>query len=113
MASSKYHVCQFQAKQITLTFSAQICPKMDFGFQNFKNLRVDSESAPPRDHVWQFSVKINNFEIFGLNLGKLPYYVQYFGSNNVEGVAEVKSEVGGWNKLAGGWNVLGGGGCIV
>ena len=25
---------------------------------------------------------------FGLNLGKLPNYVQYFGSNIVEGVAE-------------------------
>ena len=27
-------------------------------------------------------------EFFGLNLGKLPNYVGYFGSNNVEGVAE-------------------------
>ena len=31
---------------------------------------------------------MNNFELFGLNLGKLPNYVQYFGSNIVEGVAE-------------------------
>ena len=36
----------------------------------------------------QFSVKMDNFEFFDLNLGKLPNYVQYFGSNNVEGVAE-------------------------
>ena len=27
-------------------------------------------------------------EFFGLNLGKLPNYVRYFGSNNVEGVPE-------------------------
>ena len=47
-----------------------------------------SESAPPRYHVSQFSVKMDNFEFFGLNLGKLPNYVQYFGSNIVEGVAE-------------------------
>ena len=39
-------------------------------------------------HVCQFSVKIDNFEFVGLNLGKLLNYVQYFGSNNVEGVAQ-------------------------
>ena len=44
----------------------------------------------------QSSVKIENFEFFGLNLGKLPNYLQYFGSNNVEGVAEswVEAEMG-------------------
>ena len=31
--------------------------------------------------------------IFGLNLGKLPNYVQYFGSNIAEGVAESWVEV--------------------
>ena len=31
---------------------------------------------------------MNKFEFFGLNLGKLPNYVRYFGSNNVEGVPE-------------------------
>ena len=30
--------------------------------------------------------------IFGLNLGKLSNYMRYFGSNNVEGVAESKME---------------------
>ena len=29
-----------------------------------------------------------DFEFFGLNLGRLPNYVQYFGSNIVEGVAD-------------------------
>ena len=29
-----------------------------------------------------------NFEFFSLNFRKLPNYVQYFGPNNVEGVAE-------------------------
>ena len=33
--------------------------------------------------------------IFGLNLGKLPNYVQHFGSHNVEGVAESWVEAGG------------------
>ena len=81
----------FQAKRTSLTFLTQICPKIDFGW-NLKNLTADSRSAPPRDHVCQFSVKMNNFELFNLNLGKLPNDVQYFGSN-VEGVAESWVEV--------------------
>ena len=66
-------------------------------------MSADSRSAPPRYHLCQFSVKMNNFELFDLNLGKLLNYVQYFGSNNIEGVAEnlVESgmswvEVGAW-----------------
>ena len=46
---------------------------------------------------------MDNVRFFGLNLGKLPNCVQYFGSNNVEGVAEswVEAEmswveVGAW-----------------
>ena len=31
---------------------------------------------------------MDNFYFFGLNLGKLPNYMQYFGCNNIEGVAE-------------------------
>ena len=31
---------------------------------------------------------MDNFEIFGLNSGKLTNYVRYFGSNIGEGVAE-------------------------
>ena len=31
---------------------------------------------------------MDNFNFFGLNLGKLPNYVRYFGSYNVEGVVE-------------------------
>ena len=48
-----------------------------FGFwgRKFKNLGLDSESAPPTYLVSQFSVKMGNFEFFGLNLGKLPNYV--------------------------------------
>ena len=43
----------------------------------------------------QFSVKKDNFGFFDLNLGKSPNYAQYFGSNNVEGVAEswVEAEI--------------------
>ena len=31
---------------------------------------------------------MDNFEIFSVNLRKLPKHVQYVGSNNVEGVAK-------------------------
>ena len=56
----------------------------------------------------QFSVKLDNFEFFGLNLGKLPNYVQYFRSNIVEGVAEswVEAEMS-WVEVDGaGWSCV-------
>ena len=91
----------FQAKQTTLTCLAQICPKMDFWLEIQKTnvgIRVsilDSESAPPIYYVCQFSVKMDNFEFFGISLGKLLNYVRCFGSNSVEGVAESWVELGG------------------
>ena len=51
--------------------------------------------------------KIPCVSIFDLNLGKLPNYVQYFGSNIVEDVAESWVEVSGagwrWMEVGGGW----------
>ena len=42
--------------------------------------------------------------IFGLNLGKSPNYVQYFGSNVVEGVAESWVEPGmSWVEVEMSW----------
>ena len=75
---------------------------MDFGVRISK-ICLNSESEPLICHVCQFSVKIENFKFFGLNLGKLPNYVRYFGSNNVEGVAEswVEAEMS-WVELGGG-----------
>ena len=68
--------------------------------------------------MYQFSDKTDNFEFlgpnlpknefwgwkFGLNLGKLPNYVQYFGSNIVEGVAEswVEAKMG-WVEVEMSW----------
>ena len=48
---------------------------------------------------------MDKFELFGLNLGKLPNYVRYFGSNIVERVAEslVEDEMS-WVEVDGaGW----------
>ena len=36
---------------------------------------------------------MDNFEFFGPTFGNLLYYVRYFGSNNIEGVAESWVEV--------------------
>ena len=80
----------FQTKRTSLSFGPKFAQKWILGW-NFNNLSLDSEFAPPRYHVSQFLVKMDNFEIFGLNLGK----VRYFGSNIVEGVAESWVEVDG------------------
>ena len=80
-------MCQFSDKT-DFNFLGQNLPKTEIGCQNFKYLSLDSESAPRRYHGRQFSVKMDSFEFFTLNFGKLPNYVQYFGSNFVEGVAE-------------------------
>ena len=55
----------------------------------------------------QFSVKMDDFYFFGLNLGKLPSYVQYFGSNIIDGVAESWVETGmSWVEVDGpGWRL--------
>ena len=62
--------------------------KIKFWGRNFKNLTQDSESASLRYYVHQYLVKMDNIKFFGLNLCRLPNYVQYFGSNIVESVAE-------------------------
>ena len=79
---------QFSDKTDNFEFLGPNLPKNGFWGQNFKNLSLDSESAPPIYHVCQFSVKMDNFYFFDLNLLKLPNYMQYFGSNIVEGDAE-------------------------
>ena len=49
----------------------------------------------------QFSAKMDNFEFFGLNLGKSPNYVRWVGSNSVEGVAE-RCKIS-WVEVGGAW----------
>ena len=82
----RYQVCQFLAKQTILTFSVQIFPKMNFGGRYFKNLSPYSESAPEDTMCANFQAKRTSLSFFGLNLGKLPDYMRYFGSYNLDGV---------------------------
>ena len=55
--------------------------------------------------MYQFSDIRNDFEFLGLNLGKLPNYVQYFGSDIVEGVAEnwLEAEMSSMEVDGAGW----------
>ena len=103
--ASRYHVCQFSGKTDNFDFFGPNLTKNEFWGWIFKNLSPDSESSLPKYHVYWFSGKTDKFEFFALNLGKLPNYVQYFGSHNVEGVAEswVEAEMS-WVELVGdGW----------
>ena len=61
----------------------------------FQKSKSGSGINTPRYHLYHFLVKAENFEIFCLSLGKLTNDMQYFGSNNVEGVAENWVEVDG------------------
>ena len=99
-ASLRYYVYQFSDKMDNFEYLGPNLVKAGFWGRNFKNLILASESTPPLNHVYQFSVKMDNIWFFDLNLGKLPNYVQYFGSNIVEGVPKS-------------WVDVDGGGCTV
>ena len=60
---------------------------MDFGAK-FQKSNSDLKSVHPGYHMCQFFLKTDNFEFLDLYLRKLRSYVRYFGSSNVEGVAE-------------------------
>ena len=83
-----YHVWQFPLKANIFDFFNPNLPKKYFWGQSFEILIPDSESATQIYHVCQLLGKKDKFELFRLNLGKLRNYVLYFGSYNIEGVAE-------------------------
>ena len=55
-------MCQFSDKTDNFDFFYPNLLKNGFWGTNFKNISADLESAPPRNHVWQFSTKTGNFE---------------------------------------------------
>ena len=73
-------------------FRSKLAQKRILGleFQNYKpGFGISTSNIP-----WVLIFRQNGqFWIFGLNLGKLPNYVRYFGYYNVEGVAESWVEV--------------------
>ena len=82
-------MCQFSCKSGNLYFFGPNMSKNEFCGRNTENISAHSESALPRYHACGVSDKTVNFEFSSLHLWKLPNYVQYFGSYNVEGVAEI------------------------
>ena len=53
-------------------------PKNRFWGRNFKNLRLNLESASLRSYVHQFSDKMVNFKFLGSNLPKNGFWGQNF-----------------------------------
>ena len=111
----------FQAKQTTLIFLAQICLKMDFGVGISKIKVWIRKQRLQYTMCSNFQSKWTSWKKLGLNLAKLRNYVRHFGSNNIEGVAESwvetemsLEELGGarWRLKWTGWRwmELGGGG---
>ena len=88
--------------------------KNGFWGPNFKKLSPDLQSAPPSSLTGQFSVNIDIFEFFGLNLGKLPNTCDI----KVRITLRVLQRAGWrlkwaglrWMELGGAWNELGGDG---
>ena len=67
-----------------LTFWAQICQKMDFGGQNFKNLSLDSESASLRYCAYQFPDIRGNFKFLDPNFPQNGFWGQNFKNLNLD-----------------------------
>ena len=86
----------FQAKLITLTFRPKFAQKWILGseFQKTKSgFGISSSKFITRPILSQD----RQLWIFGPKLGKIAWYMQYWGSNNVEGVAE------NWVEVEMGW----------
>ena len=80
-------MCNYIRRNRPFHFLGLTLPKMDLGLEIQKTnvgIRISILEIPC---VPIFS-KTDSFEFFGLNLEKLSNYVQNFGSNNVEGIAE-------------------------
>ena len=94
---------QFSDKTDNFEFLVPNLPKNGFWDCNFKSKSGFGISSSNIPCVPIFS---QNGQLFGLNFGKLPNYVQYFGSKIVEGVAEswVEAEMS-WVEMDGaGWS---------
>ena len=91
---------QFSDKMDNFEFLDPNLPKNEFWGRNFKNLSLDSESAPPKYHMCQFSAKMDNL-IFWPKFGEIAQLRAIFWFKYCWGCCR---------ELDGGWNELGGGG---
>ena len=87
-APPRYHVSQYSSKTESFDSFSPNLPQNWFLGSEFQKSKSGSGISVTEIPVCQFPIKINNSEFFGLNLGKLPHYMQYFDSNSVESVVE-------------------------
>ena len=64
---SRFGISSFKISCVPIFIGPNLA-KNEFWGQNFRYLSPDSESAPPRYHVFQFSDKTDSFDFFGPNL---------------------------------------------
>ena len=93
----------FQAQLITLTVWPKFAQKWILGseFQKTKSGFGISSSKFPNGPILS---QDRQLWIFGPKFGKIAWYMQYWGSNNVEGVAENRVEAQMiWVEVEMGW----------
>ena len=94
---------QFQTKRLILNFGPKFAQKWILGSEIQKSKSRLGINTSNKSCVPIFSQN-GHFLIFGLNLGKSPNCVQYFGSNVVAGFAESWVETGmSWLEVEMSW----------
>ena len=73
----------FQIKQTTLTFLAQICQKMDFWLE-IQKTNVEIRISISRYHVCQFVGKMDNSDFFGTKFAQKRIYGLQIQKTNEE-----------------------------
>ena len=105
-ASLMYYVYQFSDKTDNIEFLGQNLPKNGFWGWDFKNLSLNSESAPPIYHVCQFFNQNGQLLIFWPKFGEIAQLRGIFWFIHCWGCC--KELGGGWNELdGGGWSSVG------
>ena len=96
-------MCQFSDKKDNFEFLGLTLSKNGFWGRNFKSLSLDLESAPPKYHVGQFSIKMDNFYFFWTKFGEIVLLRAIISFKYCWECC--RGLVGGWNELdGGGWS---------
>ena len=101
-ASSRDHVCQFSGKTDNFDFFGPNLPKNGFRGSQFQKSKSEFGISTPKIPWEPISSQNEQLWIFRLKFGKIAQLREYFGSNNVECVAEswIKAEMS-WVEMDG------------